>query len=386
MITVLLVAGYLFLPALILLVCRKVPFASKLGAVVIAYIVGLVLGNSGLLPEQSTAVQNILTTLTIPLALPLLLFSANVKGWFTMAGKTMLSMAVALVSVMVMVAAGYLLFRGQGMEELWKIGGMLVGVYSGGTPNLASLQMMLDVSPDTYIITHTYDMALSTVYLFFLMVFGRRVFGSFLPAYPQHQEVSERSASFSSQGGNPYQGLFHPSQWRYLGKGLLATLIVFAVGGGVSLLMPENMQTPVAILLITTLGIGGSLIPAVYKLPRTFDLGMYFILVFSVVVASMADITQFSGSAPGLLKYISFVVFGTLLLHALLARLFKIDADTLMISSTALICSPPFVPVVAGALKNRQVIISGLTVGIIGYAAGNYLGYLMAQVLQWFGH
>jgi uncharacterized membrane protein len=63
--------------------------------------------------------------------------------------------------------------------------------------------------------------------------------------------------------------------------------------------------------------------------------------------------------------------------------LFKIDADTLMISSTALICSPPFVPVVAGALKNRQVILSGLTVGIIGYAAGNYLGYLMAQILQW---
>jgi len=383
MTTYLLIAGYFLLPALILFLCRKVPFANKLGSVVIAYIVGLIMGNSGILPEDAASIQSLLTSVTIPLAIPLLLFSANVKGWFTMAGKTMLSMVIALISVMVVVALGYLLFLNQGMEDLWKVGGMLVGVYSGGTPNLASLKMMLDVSPDTYIITHTYDMALSTLYLFFLIVLGRRFFGLFLPAYPQGNGVSERSEGYASQGGNPYQGLFHPSQWRYLGKGLLATVAIVAVGGGVSLLVPENGQAPIAILLITSLGIGGSFVPALYKLPRTFDLGMYFILVFSVVVASMADISQFSGSAPGLFKYISFVVFGTLLLHALFARLFKIDADTLMISSAALICSPPFVPVVAGALKNRQIILSGLTVGIIGYAAGNYLGYLMAQILQW---
>ncbi len=53
-----------------------------------------------------------------------------------------------------------------------------------------------------------------------------------------------------------------------------------------------------------------------------------------------------------------------------------------MITSTALIFSPPFVPVVAGAIQNKEVIVSGLTVGIIGYALGNYLGVIVAEFLR----
>jgi uncharacterized membrane protein len=55
-----------------------------------------------------------------------------------------------------------------------------------------------------------------------------------------------------------------------------------------------------------------------------------------------------------------------------------------MITSTALVCSPPFVPVIAAAIGNKKVIVSGLTVGIIGYAVGNYLGYIIAEALKFF--
>jgi uncharacterized membrane protein len=96
----------------------------------------------------------------------------------------------------------------------------------------------------------------------------------------------------------------------------------------------------------------------------------------------MADLKTFVETAPDLLMYISFVIFGSLILHVLLSKFIKIDSDTVMITSTALICSPPFVPVIAGAIKNREIIVSGLTVGIIGYAIGNYLGFIVAQILH----
>ena len=35
----------------------------------------------------------------------------------------------------------------------------------------------------------------------------------------------------------------------------------------------------------------------------------------------------------------------------------------------------------AAAMKNRSVLAGGLAVGVVGYAAGNYLGFLMAQLL-----
>jgi uncharacterized membrane protein len=84
------------------------------------------------------------------------------------------------------------------------------------------------------------------------------------------------------------------------------------------------------------------------------------------------------------LGYIALAVFGSLLIHLLLSKLFKIDADTALITSVALVCSPPFVPLAAASMKNRQILISGISIGIIGYAVGNYLGFLLANVLQQF--
>ncbi|HOI33260.1 MAG TPA: DUF819 family protein, partial [Bacteroidales bacterium] len=64
---------------------------------------------------------------------------------------------------------------------------------------------------------------------------------------------------------------------------------------------------------------------------------------------------------------------------------FRIDNETVMVTSTALICSPPFVPVIAAALNNRALVLPGLSIGIIGYAIGNYLGFLVATILHWVG-
>ena len=36
---------------------------------------------------------------------------------------------------------------------------------------------------------------------------------------------------------------------------------------------------------------------------------------------------------------------------------------------------------IAESMKNRRVILTGITIGIIGYAVGNYLGVLIAQML-----
>ena len=76
-------------------------------------------------------------------------------------------------------------------------------------------------------------------------------------------------------------------------------------------------------------------------------------------------------------------MFGSLTLQAVLCKLFKIDTDTFLITSSAAIMSVPFIPVIAGALKNREILLPGLSVAIIGYALGNYLGILVANITLW---
>ena len=47
---------------------------------------------------------------------------------------------------------------------------------------------------------------------------------------------------------------------------------------------------------------------------------------------------------------------------------------TLYLSSCA------FIPVIAGALKNREILLPGFAAAIIGYAVGNYLGIIVANI------
>ncbi|MEA1886622.1 MAG: DUF819 family protein, partial [Bacteroidota bacterium] len=115
---------------------------------------------------------------------------------------------------------------------------------------------------------------------------------------------------------------------------------------------------------------------------NSFQTGMYLILIFSFVVSSMADLSRFfTIEYVNIILFVAFVVLGSLVLHLILSAIFRVNVDDFLITTTALVYSPPFVPVVAGALKNKEIIITGLTVGVIGYAIGNYIGITLGGLL-----
>ncbi len=111
----------------------------------------------------------------------------------------------------------------------------------------------------------------------------------------------------------------------------------------------------------------------------------YFLYVFAVAVGAMGNIVQIFNSAGMYFVYVALVLFGSFLLHAALCALFNIDVDTMLIVSVSAICSPPFVGVAAVSIKARKLILPGITTGIIGYAAGNYLGIALAEALKALG-
>jgi uncharacterized membrane protein len=382
MATIAIVVFYVFSPLLILHLCHKYRFVNKIGAIVIAYAVGFVLGNIGILPriEGIEGTQDLITTLTIPIAIPLLLFSTDLKKWFKIAGKTMLSMVFALIAAIVTVFTGYLIFRGHGVMELWDVSGMLIGLYTGGTPNLASIKLALGADETNYMIIATYDLVVGAFHLLFVMTIAQRLFLKFLPKYKYIDPATAHIGDFD--GEDPYWGMLKKNVIVQLLKAFGVAVVIFGIGGAVSLIVPESSQMAVVILVITTLGIVSSLIPAINKLEKSFELGMYLILIFCMVIASMADLSKIDLASMIIGAYVFLVIFGSLLIQAILSKIFKVDTDTFIITSTAFICSPPFVPVVAGALKNREIIFSGLTVGIIGYAIGNYLGVLVSLILE----
>ena len=373
---ILLIIFYFLFPLLIIYLVNRFSFFDKVGAVVWAYIIGLIIGNINIIPQNFAETQDLLTTITIPLALPMLLFSLNVKSWIKLAGKTFISLIISIISVIIIIITGFYIFKGD-YKDIWKVAGMMVGVYSGGTPNLAALKTALFVDSNTYIAVHTFDMFYSSIYLLFLMTFGKKFFEIFLIKYKPKKENN-----IEIKNDKLFVSFFEKKYFKQYIVSILISIMIFALGGALSLIVPKDYSMAVAILSITSLAIIASLISYVRKLNKSFDFGMYLILVFSLVVASMADFTKFTIESLNLFYYIGFAIFGSLILQIIFAKIFKVDADTTIITSTALICSPPFVPVIAQSLRNKEIILSGITVGVIGYAIGNYFGVFVAYFLR----
>lgn len=374
---------FVITPVLVIYLEGKYAILKKVGAVLICYGLGLIVGNMGVLPEGAEKYQNLITEITIPLALPLILFSMDVKKWLKMAKSTFISLIIGLFTVLLMIFIGFWIFS-DGIEESWKVAGMLVGIYTGGTPNMAAMKTALNVSQELYILTHTYELTLGAIYLVFILSVGQRVFLWILPPYksPDSEKAIEVGKLNLEDEFESYDGFFKRKIFVPLLAAFGLSVLILGVSYAISLLFSKDFSTAAIILFITTFGIAASFVPKIKAIKKTFQLGMYLILIFCLAVASMADISKLADISFSLFYYVGLAMYGSHILHVLIARIFKIDADTVIISGSALICSPPFVPVVAGALKNREIILTGLVIGIAGYAVGNYLGILVAYILK----
>ena len=416
---ILLIVFYVTFPVFLIWLTKKYPVCKKIGAIVMAYAFGIIIANIGIFPKPSegfreatvpkdrgyipkteivelvaagtlsdsdlkannvATIQDWAKNSVIPLAFPLLLFSLNIRRWLKFAGKGFLSMILALVSVSVIVATGYLIFKDT-IPENNKIAGMLIGCYTGGTINMAALAVALKVEPTAFIMTNTYDMIVGALTILFFITAGPAVFRKLLPPFKGHGSQNADAADFNTAGKelaeefDDFSGMLN---WKTI-KGLLVALglsvIILACGFGVSMLLPKVPLTVSVILTITTLGIAASFVPWVNKIRKTFQFGMYLIIAFSLVISSMCDLSViFQARYLSLVLYITYAYFGSLLLHLFLSWLFKVDADDYLITTTGFVYSPPFVPIVAAALKNKDVIVTGLATGIIGWIIGNYIG------------
>lgn len=380
------IASYFLIPAFLLFYSTRMSIINKIGIVVFCYGIGLVMGNISIIPESISGLQGDLMGVSILLGIPLVLFSENVVKWARMAKSTFISLLLGVVSVVVLVLVGYMVFRNS-IPEIWKISGMMIGVYTGGTPNLAAIANSLGVDEDLYILTHTAELVIGALILLFLITGAKPFFGKFLRPYDKNEKADEIQPDLDVSDFESYDGFFKKKNFLGILKAFGVAVIIFAIGFGMTQLFKGEAKDTAAVLTVTTLGILASLIPAINRIKSSFQLGMYFIYVFCIIVASKADLlalfnVENVSLMVNLLSYVAMVIVGSLILHAFLSWIFKINVDEYIITSTALSNSPPFVPVVAAALKNKEVVIPGMIIGVIGYAIGNYLGVAIAYLLR----
>ncbi len=388
----LLILFYLLVPAAVLWLCRKVKLLNKVGPVLTLYILGVVIANLHIVPEGLGGIQKTLQDVMIPLAIPMMLFSCNLR---TMkAGMTIKAFVICTIAVAAMVVGGFLLVGDKLGADAATIGATLSGQYTGGAGNFAAVNMMLGeqgLAEEKFALVSTCNLIVSFFYLMFLMGGGitlsrKFVHGKNLKTYNDTINAAEYT------NDNPYRDFGKKKSLVQLLKVFLTAAVVAVISLLVSNLFKKgtplfdilggDFSMVALILVLTTISLLLTSFKEVRSWDKSFDAGMYLIYIFCFAMAMLADLSQLDWKMGlWVLVYQTIIVFGSLLLAVLLAKPFKVDADSAVITSDTLVNSPICVPMIAAAMKNKGAIMVGITNGLAGYAIGNYLGFIIYNLL-----
>ncbi len=389
----LLVVFYLLAPAAVLWACRKVKVLNKVGPVLTLYILGVIIANLHIVPAEYGGIQKLLQDVMIPLAIPMMLFGCNFKNF--KAGVTVRAFIVGVLAVATTVVLGFLLLKEHLGASGPTIGATLSGQYTGGAGNYAAVNMMLGergLSEEMFALVATCNLVVSFFYLMFLMGGGvtiarRVVHGKNFEAY--NDEINAQDFV----NDNPYKDFGKKKSIIQLLKVFVtaaavagASLVVsgfFKEGKPLFDILGGDFSMVALILTLTTISLLLTSFKGVRSWDKSFDAGMYLIYIFCLAMAMLADLSQLDWELGlWVLIYQTIIVFGSLALGVLMAKLCKVDADSAVITSDTLVNSPICVPMIAATMKNKNAIMVGITNGLAGYAVGNYLGYLIFTLLN----
>ncbi len=344
-------------------------WGKKLGAVVIAIITGFVLGNIGFLPTTAPIYETI-WTIVVPLAIPLLLFSANFKKIINESGPTLLAFGIGAVATVVgALAAFYIIALPEQAENLT---GVFAATFIGGGMNFAAVSQALGISQDTLLLAAAAaDNIVTLLFLFFLAMIPAMAF--FTKKYPGERELKNADPAPKAQKSRALD-------YSQLVLALFISLLL--VGLGNALQIVSGWQGT-AILFTTLLALGlANGAPVLMKtLENSFDLGMVLMLIFFATLGASANVFALIDTAPILFVFaIIVVVFHFVILFGL-GKVMKLTLPELITASNACILGPATAAGLAASNGWKSLVTPGILVGTLGYAIANFIGVALANFL-----
>lgn len=395
---------YLLFPIIIVSAFHKWKILQKIGTVILAYAVGIIMSLTGFVTfEPGTAdadtfasIQKMIMNISVPIAIPLMLFNCDFKLWTRALPKTILALVGGIIAITIAVVSGFFIFRNTGVNDIENVSAMMTGIYTGGTMNFNALGAALGVDPTTITLVLTFQMLITFPLIMFITGGGYRLFRKILPFPDESTSISQINSNIEEHGIENYGKMLDKGVFPKTMLGLLLSIGFLAIGAGLSLLLYNlgivgdkeagtgKLNELVIILTITTLSIIASFSKKIRTLPKTFELGMIFILIFSIAVASQFNPYSIDMSAISLGLFVLYIMLVSVIIHIIFCRFTKINGDLYTVAQVGLFCSPPFIPPVVGAMGNKKVLISGIVIGLIGYAIGTYMGVGIAYLLKLF--
>jgi uncharacterized membrane protein len=316
--------------------CERYPWGRKYSGVMLLIGAAIVLANLRIIPTSAPAYDAVWNYL-VPIAIPLLLFEADLKRIVRESGPTLIAFVIGSAAVVAGAVIGASMLD-LGMNEA-ELAGIFTGTYIGGSLNFAAVAKASGMQDGSMLAAAVAADNVVTN-LHFLLIIVLPSVAWLARRYPTHHMDN------AVQFGADSQSSLHRIEDLDI-AGLLA-----------------------ALALAFMLAAAGNALAGLAGKPEFGILG----------VCATADIWQLVAIGPVLFVFAAVIVIVHTLVLFSVGRLLKLDLAELAMASAVCIGGPSSAAALASAKGWRDLLIPGVLAGSFGYAIGSFIG---VSVIEW---
>lgn len=360
-------------------------WAAKVTGPLLMLIAGMGASNGQLMPAESPA-YDVVDTWFVPVAIPLLLFRANVRQIVRESGTMFLCFHLAALGTVAGAVVATGLFGGA-FPRAAEVAGVMTGSYTGGAVNFVALQNSFALEPalaNPLIVADNFIMGALFAALF--LISSSRFF---LARYPHPHTLAGEDAAHQLRAAEHWRrkeiGLLDLAL--ALGVAVAVAAVSFKVAAALQARLPSALLRAVLanpfvwITVVTTaLSTGGHRWMA--RLNGAEELGMYLLYLFFFVIGLRADLWQVVRNVPVLFAFCLVMALTNLAVTLGLGRLLGLHLEELLLSVNATLGGAPSAAAMAVAKGWSNLVLPALLAGLWGYVIGTFVGLLTTELIR----
>ncbi len=348
------------------------PIGKKTSGVVWVLVLAMLLSNTGIIPFEAPAYDFVGGSL-VPLAIPLLLFKADLRKIFRESGPVMITFCVAALATTVGAVAGFYLL------DLGEIGPKVAGVYTGGwiggAVNFLAVSQAVEMTDEQFTVAISASSVVSISALMLLMLIPSWQWASRWVGYQHGGSAPSHPAQTDSVEAATELHLTHISGAIALSCVICAVADWFGAWLGLE-------RYNILFITILTIVVANTFPRLLDRLNGEFELGMLFMYLFFAVVGAGTNAIAFLDSALILFVYGMLIILIHLVLVLSAARFMKVDLAEAVVASGAALVGPAPTAAIAISHGWRELITPGIMCGIFGYVIANFIGVSVSHFLS----